>query len=328
MILRPTWTSPGRVVGPAWPCTGRGLPGRRVTATPVRSYRTISPLPVRPRAPSAVCFCGTFPRVSPGGRYPPPCPLVSGLSSRGTSPAIALTRRTILEPVSEPRAAAGEVGAMTRPFRKRQPAPKPPRRRATRRGRGSSRIWRSSSLSAAGRCWRAVGLLGGRSAVGGGQLNSEPQATQPSACSDRSPQTGQPATPAVRSSPRAPTTTSSSERIAPGPAPRPPRRSACRDWRRRSVDRTGVNSQTFLKTPITLPRTSCLAGDDRLVGVVLGLQADRLPLAEEALDGRLVLDHGDDDLRRCRRRRRDGRRRSRRRGCRRPASSRRGPCRA
>ena len=106
MILRPTWTSPGRVVGPAWPCTGRGLPGRRVTATPVRSYRTISPLPVRPRAPSAVCFCGTFPRVSPGGRYPPPCPLVSGLSSRDTSPAIALTRRTILEPVSEPRAAA------------------------------------------------------------------------------------------------------------------------------------------------------------------------------------------------------------------------------
>src|SRR6188472_2929151 len=28
-------------------------------------------------------FCGTFPRVSPGGRYPPPCPVVSGLSSRG-----------------------------------------------------------------------------------------------------------------------------------------------------------------------------------------------------------------------------------------------------
>ena len=88
-VLRPTWTSPGRVIGPAWPCTGRGLPGRRVTATPVRSYRTISPLPVRPKAPSAVCFCGTFPRVSPGGRYPPPRPLVSGLSSRRYLPAIA-----------------------------------------------------------------------------------------------------------------------------------------------------------------------------------------------------------------------------------------------
>jgi hypothetical protein len=84
--LRPTWTYPGRVIGPAWPCTWRGLPGRRVTATPVRSYRTISPLPVRDSrvaAPSAVYFCGTFPRVSPGGRYPPPSPLVSGLSSRG-----------------------------------------------------------------------------------------------------------------------------------------------------------------------------------------------------------------------------------------------------
>src|ERR1700709_98918 len=84
--MRPTWTSPSRVDGPAWPCTGRGLPGRRVTATPVRSYRTISPLPVRDSrvaAPSAVYFCGTFPRVSPGGRYPPPCPVVSGLSSRG-----------------------------------------------------------------------------------------------------------------------------------------------------------------------------------------------------------------------------------------------------
>ena len=45
------------------------MPGRRVATAPVRSYRTISPLPVRdPReaSPSAVCFCGTFPRVSPG----------------------------------------------------------------------------------------------------------------------------------------------------------------------------------------------------------------------------------------------------------------------
>src|SRR5262245_46211061 len=76
--LRPTWISPGRVDDPAWPCTGRGLPGRHVTVTPVRSYRTISPLPVRRltcwRTPSAVCFCGTVPRVSPGGRYPPPSP--------------------------------------------------------------------------------------------------------------------------------------------------------------------------------------------------------------------------------------------------------------
>lgn len=75
--LRPTWISPGRVSDPVWSCTGRGLPGRRVTTTPVRSYRTFSPLPDRDSrvvAPSAVYFCGTFPRVSPGGRYPPSLP--------------------------------------------------------------------------------------------------------------------------------------------------------------------------------------------------------------------------------------------------------------
>ena len=75
--LRPTWISPGRVDDPVWSCTGRGLPGRRVTTTPVRSYRTFSPLPDRDSrvvAPSAVYFCGTFPRVSPGGRYPPSLP--------------------------------------------------------------------------------------------------------------------------------------------------------------------------------------------------------------------------------------------------------------
>ena len=43
--LRPTWDSAGSVIVPAWPCTWWGLPGRRVTAPPVRSYRTISPLP-------------------------------------------------------------------------------------------------------------------------------------------------------------------------------------------------------------------------------------------------------------------------------------------
>jgi hypothetical protein len=66
--LRPTWTYPDRVIGPAWPSTGRGLPGRRVTATPVRSYRTISPLPVL-RLPAAigrvisVALSRGFPRV-------------------------------------------------------------------------------------------------------------------------------------------------------------------------------------------------------------------------------------------------------------------------
>src|SRR4051794_8567693 len=75
--MRPTWTSPSRVDGPAWPCTGRGLPGRRVTATPVRSYRTISPLPVRGSrvaAPSAVSFLWHFPAGFPGWALPTALP--------------------------------------------------------------------------------------------------------------------------------------------------------------------------------------------------------------------------------------------------------------
>ncbi len=35
-------------------------------------------------ATPAVCFCGTFLRVAPTGRYPAPCPMKPGLSSRGT----------------------------------------------------------------------------------------------------------------------------------------------------------------------------------------------------------------------------------------------------
>lgn len=67
---------------PIRPCTGWGLPGRRVTTTPVRSYRTISPSqPVLYGLRRAVYFCGTFPEVSLAGRYPAPCSMVSGLSS-------------------------------------------------------------------------------------------------------------------------------------------------------------------------------------------------------------------------------------------------------
>ena len=50
-----------------------------VTRAPVRSCRTLSPLPVRFRRHRRYTLCGTFPRLppdqvrrSPGGRYPPP----------------------------------------------------------------------------------------------------------------------------------------------------------------------------------------------------------------------------------------------------------------
>jgi hypothetical protein len=98
--LRPTWSSAGSVVAPAWPCTGWGLPGRRVAATPVRSYRTISPLPAPGyKLPCAAGLAGCFgprearhlggvflwhfPAGFPGSVPRPPCPAVSGLSSRG-----------------------------------------------------------------------------------------------------------------------------------------------------------------------------------------------------------------------------------------------------
>ncbi len=47
-----------------------------VTRAPVRSCRTLSPLPVPFRGHRRYTLCGTFPRldpkISPGGRYPPP----------------------------------------------------------------------------------------------------------------------------------------------------------------------------------------------------------------------------------------------------------------
>jgi hypothetical protein len=49
----------------------------------VVSYTTVSPLP--PVARRRSVFCGTFPRVTPGGCCPPPCPVEPGLSSASDS---------------------------------------------------------------------------------------------------------------------------------------------------------------------------------------------------------------------------------------------------
>src|SRR5271165_2268469 len=51
----------------------------------VVSYTTVSPLPPLTRGRSV--FCGTFPRVTPGRRYRPPCPVEPGPSSPGLRPA-------------------------------------------------------------------------------------------------------------------------------------------------------------------------------------------------------------------------------------------------
>ena len=93
---RPRARDPSSCRGPRLPrieTRGRGLlalaPGGvcrapTVTSRAVRSYRTISPLPVAASAAHRPCvFCGTFPDPAAGigGRYPPPCPAVFGLSS-------------------------------------------------------------------------------------------------------------------------------------------------------------------------------------------------------------------------------------------------------
>ena len=51
----------------------------------VVSYTTVSPLPRL--TPGRSDFCGTVPRVTPGRRYRPPCPVEPGPSSPGLRPA-------------------------------------------------------------------------------------------------------------------------------------------------------------------------------------------------------------------------------------------------
>ena len=97
----------GRIIylGPASLPASCGLPGTRaeqaaprplfglapggvchaapVASGPVRSYRTLSPLPVPRGGHRRSALCGTFRRLTPPGRYPAPCPAELGLSSGG-----------------------------------------------------------------------------------------------------------------------------------------------------------------------------------------------------------------------------------------------------
>src|SRR5439155_11903723 len=121
-LERPTWTWPGRLVtvllglapGGVYLCTpchhGAGallphhftLAGRRFTCDR-RLWRCR--------------FCGTFPRVSPGRRYRPPCPAVSGLSSkahlRGCSACMDNSRATPREAPDPGGRSTGLVQAST-----------------------------------------------------------------------------------------------------------------------------------------------------------------------------------------------------------------------
>ena len=107
--------------GPIWPCSGWGLPSRRVTTPLVRSYRTISPLPTGPRGcHGRYLFCGAVREVALPRRYPAPCPAESGLSSR-PGPWRDRDRRSSdrLRPISPYRTLPGFATPEQRRTRKR-----------------------------------------------------------------------------------------------------------------------------------------------------------------------------------------------------------------
>jgi hypothetical protein len=87
----------------------------------VVSYTTVSPLPRSLARPGRSVFCGTVPRVAPGGCWPPSCP-----SEPGPSSAVVAHRRD--RPPDSSAASVGVSATRTR---------RPPRRRARRRGRAA-----------------------------------------------------------------------------------------------------------------------------------------------------------------------------------------------
>src|SRR5579884_2110987 len=89
----------------------------------------------------AVCFCGTFLRVAPTGRYPAPCPMEPGRSSalaRRDGPASSATRALRRGLVAFPRppgreAELGPARAAARLQLGLRPGARPDRERAQRR---------------------------------------------------------------------------------------------------------------------------------------------------------------------------------------------------
>lgn len=82
-----------RICTPIRSCSRWGLPSQPVSRLLVRSYRTVASLPVTvlPNATLSIGglhFCGTIPRITPAGRYPAPCPMELGLSSRDSLSAL------------------------------------------------------------------------------------------------------------------------------------------------------------------------------------------------------------------------------------------------
>src|SRR5688500_4213519 len=89
---RPTWTLAGNLRTVLLGLASGGVylaaasPRRRCALT--APFQPCLPATANRRARGRCVFCGTVPRVSPGRRYRPPCPAMSGLSSKGEPPRL------------------------------------------------------------------------------------------------------------------------------------------------------------------------------------------------------------------------------------------------
>ena len=166
---RPTWTSAGSLqavllgLASGGVCLAAASPRRRCALTaPFHPCRRAAH--VWPRA-EAVYFCGTFPRVSPGRCRRPPCPVMSGLSSKAnlrgclacpTTVARAAPARQCQRSAGHALPGRGRAGRTPRPDGRRQPyieRIRPTTRPSTRTSR--LRIGSISSFSGCRRTWSA-----------------------------------------------------------------------------------------------------------------------------------------------------------------------------
>jgi hypothetical protein len=129
----------------------------RVTTTPVVSYTAVSPLP-RPRSRRSV-LCGTVSRITPGGCYPPPCPVEPGRSSalrgepRATRPSSRPIRMSILALPPGDAALAQAFSAVWATLRSRgKSSGKSPNSRRPAKAADSRTASQTSSTRASGVC--------------------------------------------------------------------------------------------------------------------------------------------------------------------------------